>query len=444
MSAKGDGFLEKEITLITPSLPAKPRLKRVAAYTRVSSDKDAMLHSLSNQVSYYSALIQGHPGWQYCGVFSDEGLTGTKDNRPGFQSMINTCRAGKLDLVITKSISRFARNTVTLLETVRELKALNVEIFFEEQGIYTLSSDGELMMTILASYAQEESRSVSENQKWRIRKNFEEGKPWTGFMLGYRYKDGQLVVVPDEAETVRRIFREYLAGYGYQRICNDLNDDGVRTRDGFPWSAATLMKILKNYNYTGNLLLQRKYRENHITKRTLVNRGERDMFHAQETHEAIVSEQTYYAVQEEMAKRAEKYGPHNKCSSSFSPFTHRIKCGCCSSFYNRKTTQGKKIWICRTYNTIGKSGCPDSRAIPEQILYSVVCEALGLEEFDALVFEESVDHIVSGSNNQLDILFSDGSIQNYIWEPPSRSKSWTPEMRAAAREAALRNLRRDR
>ena len=159
-----------------------PKLTRVAAYARVSSGKDAMLHSLSAQVSYYSDLIQKHPGWQYCGVYADEALTGTKDTRENFQRLLNDCRAGKIDLIITKSISRFARNTVTLLETVRELKLLGINVYFEEQNIYALSADGELMMTILASYAQEESRSASENQKWRIRSNFQNGLPWNGLV----------------------------------------------------------------------------------------------------------------------------------------------------------------------------------------------------------------------------------------------------------------------
>ena len=193
---------------------AAQRLTRVAAYARVSSGKDAMLHSLSAQVSYYSELIQNHPGWLYCGVYADEAVTGTKDKRDDFQRMLADCRQGKMDLIITKSISRFARNTVTLLQTVRELKALGVDVFFEEQNIHTQSADGELMMTILASYAQEESRSASENQKWRIRRNFESGMPWNGTMLGYRYDKGTLVVVSEEAETVKRIFEEYLSGLG--------------------------------------------------------------------------------------------------------------------------------------------------------------------------------------------------------------------------------------
>ena len=165
--------MERVIERVDFQIPMQPKALRVCAYARVSSGKDAMLHSLSAQVSYYNSLIQSHADWLYCGVFSDEAITGTKSQRDGFQRMLASCRAGEIDLVITKSISRFARNTVTLLQTVRELKSLGVDVFFEEQNIHTMSADGELMLTILASYAQEESLSASENQKWRIRKAFE-------------------------------------------------------------------------------------------------------------------------------------------------------------------------------------------------------------------------------------------------------------------------------
>ena len=164
------------------------QLKRVATYARVSSGKDAMLHSLSAQVSHYSQKIQAHKGWQYIGVYTDEAATGTKEDRSGFQRLLADCRAGHIDMIMTKSISRFARNTVTLLETVRELKTLGVDVFFEEQNLHSTSADGELMLTILASYAQEESRSVSENCKWRIRKGFERGELMClQFMLGLSY-----------------------------------------------------------------------------------------------------------------------------------------------------------------------------------------------------------------------------------------------------------------
>lgn len=172
-----------------------PRLKNVAAYARVSSAKDAMQRSLAAQISYYSGLIQSHAGWRFAGVFADDGLTGTKESREGFQRLLAGCRAGEIDMVITKSISRFARNTVTLLKTVRELKSLGIDVFFEEQNIHSVSSEGELMLTILASFAQEESLSASENQKWRIKRNFEQGRPWSGKLFGYRLVNGTFILL---------------------------------------------------------------------------------------------------------------------------------------------------------------------------------------------------------------------------------------------------------
>ena len=194
--------MEKVIRKMEADIPSLPLRKRVAAYARVSSGKDAMLHSLSAQVSYYSEHIQSHPEWEYGGVYVDEALTGTKDDRDGFQRLLADCRAGKVDMVLTKSISRFARNTVTLLETVRELKTLGVDVYFEEQNIHSLSGDGELMLTILASYAQEESRSVSENCKWRIRQKFQQGIPTTTRMNGLKFDHGKVTVISDEAKII--------------------------------------------------------------------------------------------------------------------------------------------------------------------------------------------------------------------------------------------------
>lgn len=241
--------------------PKLPTLLKVAAYARVSSGKDAMHHSLSAQVSRYSEYIQSHPGWQYVGVYADEAKTGTRDSREQFQRLLADCRAGRIDLVITKSISRFARNTVTLLETVRELKELGVDVFFEEQNVHSLSTDGELMLTILASFAQAESLSASENQKWRIKKNFEEGKPWSNKLFGYCLVDGRFEVVPEEADIVRRIFAEYLSGRGTTAIANGLNADGFMTRRGFSWRPNVIAQTLRNYNYTGNLILQKTDRK---------------------------------------------------------------------------------------------------------------------------------------------------------------------------------------
>lgn len=205
------------------------KIKRVVAYARVSSDKDAALHSVSAQISYYNELITNHPGWDFAGIYADEGITGTKDARPEFQRLLEDCRAGKIDMVITKSINRFARNTVTLLSTIRELKTLSVDVYFEKENMHSISGTGELMLTLLAMYAEEESRSASENQKWRIQKMFEEGKTNNGRMLGYYLKDGQLTIIPEEAELVKRIFRDYLSGMGRLAIAKQLNQEGIKT-----------------------------------------------------------------------------------------------------------------------------------------------------------------------------------------------------------------------
>jgi len=426
--------MPRTITVV-PKPPKLEQKKKVAAYARVSSGKDAMLHSLSAQVSYYSNLIQNHDDWLYVGVYADEAKTATKDSRDDFQRLIADCRVGKVDMVITKSISRFARNTVTLLQTVREFKALGVDIYFEEQNIHTMSGDGELMMTILASYAQEESRSASENQKWRIRKNFKEGMPWNGTILGYSYEKGKYIVVPDEAALVKLIFEYYLDGLGYNAVAKRLNAEGYKTRNGKPWYHSTIMKILRNYTYTGNLLLQKTYSENHITKKTLINRGELPMYHAENTHEAIISLETFNAVQSETARRADRFKKVNAPKATC-PFTGKLVCGICGKNYRRKFAHTSPVWICSTYNVLGKAACA-SKQIPEDILMSVTAEALSVDSFDEQVFNDSVANIQVCNDNTLIYQFKDGSETTLQWRDKSRSQSWTDEMRAEARRKAL-------
>ncbi len=411
--------LEKKTVLEKP--------KRVAAYARVSSGKDAMLHSLAAQVSHYNELIQFHEGWQYTGVYADEALTGTKEDRAEFQRLLSDCRAGLIDIVITKSISRFARNTVTLLETVRELKSLGVDIFFEEQNIHTLSGDGELMLSILASFAQAESLSASENQKWRIKKNFEEGKPWSGTMLGYRYKNGKLVIIHEEAELVKSIYTAYLSGKGYYLIAKELNAAGKLPKSGLPWSAPVIAKILKNYNYTGNLLLQKTYRENHITKRSKKNHGELPRYLAEDTHDAIIDIDTFNAVQTEMKRRTERFTHEEKLGITY-PLTGMIRCGHCGKNFNRKTVRGQKIWICSTYNKKGKENCY-MKQIPEDILSKAVSDTVG-----AL---DGVECITANENNHLTFHMTDGSAVDAQWRDRSRSAGWTEKMKENARQKTL-------
>ena len=298
----------KRIVSRMPVLPSMPVKKRVAAYARVSMEKEAMLHSLAAQVGYYSDLIRKNSEWEYAGVYADEGLTGTKENRPQFQRLLSDCRAGKVDMILVKSISRFARNTVTLLETVRELKALGIDVYFEEQHIHTISGDGELMLTILASFAQEESRSVSENCKWRIRRQFASGQPTGQTIYGYDVKNGMYTVKPKEAEVVRSIYDMYLSGMGRLKIVRALNDKGIPSPDGGEWVPSVVTDILRNEKYAGDLMLQKYYVNNHIEKKTLRNRGELPQYFVLDDHEGIVDRDTFLMVQIEMARRKEKYG----------------------------------------------------------------------------------------------------------------------------------------
>jgi len=432
--------MPRTLTIISKP-PKLEQKKRVAAYARVSCGKDAMLHSLSAQVSYYSNFIQNHSEWLFAGVYVDEAKSGTRDTREGFQNLIADCRAGKVDMILTKSISRFARNTVSLLEIARECKALGVDICFEEQNIHTISGDGELMMTILASYAQEESLSASENQKWRIRKNFKEGKPWSGTIHGYQYENGKYVIVPEEAALIQKIFEWYLDGFGYNAISKILNAEGARTRNGKFWYQSTIMAILRNEAYTGDLLLQKTYRENHMTKRKRFNQGEHPMFRVEEAHEAIISKETFDAVQIEMSRRANRFKipPTDKPEH---PFNGKLVCGVCGGSFHWKETHGGLVWTCGRFNTFGKSACA-SKHIPEDILISTTATVLGRAAFDEPAFRDRVDRIQVCNDNMLIYRFIDGTETSVKWKDKSRSQSWTEEMRTAARQRALeRNKQR--
>ena len=423
--------MERTIKKIVFPVQEAPKLTRVAAYARVSSGKDAMLHSLSAQVSYYNELIQRHPGWVFCGVYADEALSGTKADRENFTRLLQDCKAGKVDMVITKSISRFARNTVTLLETVRELKLIGVDVYFEEQNIHSISADGELMLSILASYAQEESLSASENQKWRIKRNFENGMPWNGTLLGYRYENGKYIIVPDEAETVRLIFDSYLSGMGITVIMKMLNEKDICSRNGNTWCKSSVMRVLRNYAYTGNLLLQQTYRENHLTKRTLQNNGELPKYHIADSHEPIIPLRQFNAVQEEIRRRAEKH-THPGVKQKTYPFTGIVICGGCGKHYRRKITKTGPVWICSTFNTMGKAYCP-SKQIPENSLISITEEVLGSTD----TLYDKITAIRAEKDNTLVFCFKDGSEIVKRWINRSRAESWTEEMKEAARQKAL-------
>jgi DNA invertase Pin-like site-specific DNA recombinase len=405
----------------------------VAAYARVSSGRDASLHSLSAQISYYSGYIQKQRGWQYVGVYADEALTGTKKERPEFLRLIQDCRDGKIDIVITKSISRFARNTVTMLEAVRELKALNIDVCFERENIHSLSGDGELMFTILASFAQEESLSTSENMKWRIRNMYKAGRPSSTVILGYKLVDGVFIIIPEEAEIVRMIFDCYLSGMGKNAIMKKMIAMGMPKKRGGIWSEGGIDSILRNEKYQGDLLLQKSFVEDHINKRKRINKGELPQYYVENSHEPIIDRDTFAKVQAELARRSAIHKPRKQKAESY-PFTSKIVCCQCGSNYRRKhanagTKYERIVWICPTFNSKGKAAC-SARQIPEDILLEIVDV-----DFQGIRVSEP---------GLIILTLPDGSEAERRWEHKPRRESWTDDMKEAARIHQLEYLERTR
>ena len=318
---------------------AQPVRRKVAGYARVSTDSDAQFTSYEAQVDYYTRFIQSHDDWEFVSVYTDEGISGTNTrHREGFKRMVADALAGKIDLIVTKSVSRFARNTVDSLTTIRQLKEKGCECFFEKENIWTFDSRGELLITIMSSIAQEESRSISENTTWGHRKRFQDGKvsvPFK-FFLGYdRGEDGNLVVNPEQAETVKLIFRLYLSGYSFISVARELTSRGIPTPRGKQkWSQSTVMSILTNEKYKGDALLQKCYTVDFLTKKQKKNHGEIPQYYVEGNHEAIIEPALFDMVQEEIARRSK----NTKRYSGVSIFASKIKCGCCGDWF------GAKVW----------------------------------------------------------------------------------------------------
>lgn len=342
--------------------------KKVCAYARVSSDSRRQEDSLENQMMTYERLITGNPEYEFAGVFADQGISGYCENRPQFQKMMEKARAGEIDLIITKSISRFARNTVTVLKFARELKELGVGIFFEEQNINTLSGDGEMMLAVLASFAQEESRSMSENNKWSIRKKFEKGEGMinTSRFLGYDKNEyGDLVVNPKEAEIVLLVFDLYLMNVGTSRISDLLNYMGVKTVTGNTWESGTVNGMLCNEKYKGDFHLQKYYTPENKRNQTRKNTGEVQSYYISENHEPIVAPEVWEKVQEvrEKRKRDRNIGQDNtKKFQNRYPLSGMLICPYCGKTLRRRQVYNKKIqWLCSTYIEKGVNACKGIR-----------------------------------------------------------------------------------
>lgn len=392
------------------------------------------MHSISAQVSYYSKLIQKNPDWEYAGVYADDFISGTNTvKRDEFKRMLADCEKGKIDIILTKSISRFARNTVDLLKTVRDLKAKGIEVRFEKENINSMSGDGELMLSILASFAQEESRSISENVRWATKKRFEQGIPNGKFrVFGYRWDEDQLVIEPSEAAIVKRIFQNFLDGKSRLETEKEFAAEGITTSNGCRWVDSNIKVVLTNITYTGNLLLQKEFIEDPITKHRKKNRGELPQYFVENTHEPIIDMETFQYVQDEIARRKELGALANK-SLNTTCFTGKIKCPHCgvSYMHNKRTDRGNylEFWCCGSRKKKG-GRCEVGGSINHKNMVKACTEVLGLEEFNEEIFLREVDHIDVPKRYVLEFHMTDGRVITKDCPNTGHKDCWTAEYRA--------------
>ena len=351
---------------------AAPQKKiRVAAYCRVSTDQEDQLHSFEAQVDYYTKYINDHENYEMAGIYADEGISGTNTKkREQFKRMIADCEKGKIDLVITKSISRFARNTQDCLMYSRKLKNLGIGIIFEKENINTLDSTGELLFTILSSLAQDESRNISENCKWGIRTKFKNGEMHlnTFKFLGYdKDENGKLIINREQAKTVRRIYRDFLWGLNPAQIAKELQEEQVPGCLGqTKWYASTVVGILKQEKHMGDALLQKTYTADFLTKRQVKNNGEVAQVYVKDSHKGIIDKETWNAVQEEFDRREKFMQRHGTDRYSYGsecyPFCEKIFCGECGSLFTRHSWKSRGIvqWQCKNHRKDGKVACTNA------------------------------------------------------------------------------------
>ena len=365
--------------------------KRVAAYCRVSTDSEEQLTSYQNQMRVYTEMTAANKEWEFAGLYADEGISGTRaDKRPEFQRMIRDCQNGKIDYIITKSVSRFARNTVECLEYVRSLKAQGIGIFFEEQNIDTLKNESELYLVIYAGFAQSESESISKHITWTYRKKFEEGKVSFQYknFLGYRKgADSQPEVVPEEAAIVERIYEMFLAGQPVKVIAQTLQAEKIEILGkNLSFSKNMIMNILRNEKYCGDCILQKTVTVDCISKTRKVNQGEAPMYIVENNHPAIISREVFNRAQEELIRRQALRAKSDKTSitatGKYSKYalTEVLQCAECGSRYRRVTwtAHGRKkiVWRCISRLDYGTKHCKDSITVEEEALHGAVVRAL--------------------------------------------------------------------
>ena len=385
------------VRIIEPTISVRESVKthyrvlRVAAYCRVSTKQEEQLNSYENQVEHYTERINSENGWTLEGIYADKGISGTSvKNRDEFNRMIRRCKQGKIDMIITKSIARFARNTVDCLKYVRLLNDLGVDIYFEEQGIHSNQPGAEFYITIYGSVAQSESENISANIKWGKAQSAKEGKVIFQYknLLGYRKgEDGQPEIVPEEAETIRLIYDRFLAGDSLKGIAELLEEKGIKSPTGkTQWQFSTIQSILSNEKYKGDAIINKTYITDCISKKVRVNNGERPKYYVENSHPAIIDSATFGRVQEELARRSGKRKISRKAKteqgkySSKYALTELLICGECKSAYRRCTwtASGKKkiVWRCINRIEYAKKYCHNSPSVEESVLQRAVMAAI--------------------------------------------------------------------
>lgn len=351
-----------QVQIIQPYQPQSDVLEKVAAYCRVSTDSKDQLNSYRTQIGYYTNFIAQHPGWELADIYADEGITGTSlEKRDEFKRMLADCRAGKITRILVKSVSRFARNTLELIETTRELKDLGVVVVFEEQGIDTAQMLGEMQLTMLAMAAQEESTSISKNMRWSIQKRMESGSFVTNYApFGYRLEGGVLFPEPEEARVVKAVFTLFLSGRGALSIAKELNADQIPTRHGGKWGRSSVEYLLKNERYMGDAIVQKRYRTPTIPTTRRINHGELPMYHIHGCHEPIVPKEVFEQVQRLFAQRAVHTGGGEGRVSL------KIECPDCGNQFRRMKIRNTYYWGCRNRENNG-SPCTKIRCKETQV-----------------------------------------------------------------------------
>ena len=392
---------------------------KVAAYCRVSTDDKEQKTSYEAQIQYYTDKINKNPEWQMAGIFADEGITGTQaKKRPQFQKMIRLCRQGKIDMILTKSLSRFARNTVDSLDYIRELRTLGIAVISEKENINTLTAESEMLITIMSCFAQAESESISKNVSWGVRQSFKNGNVPIQYakLLGYKKDENGLPeIIPDEAEIVKEIFHSYLDGMSLRQIADSLNDRAVKTKHKqTTWQPEIVKSILVNEKYTGDALLQKTYITDCITKKTRKNNGELPMYLVKNHHEPIVSRADFNRVQEEMARRSAKRviadkltkGKQGRYSAKYA-LSELLICGECGTHYRRVTWTAKGFkeikWRCISRIQYGKKKCHCSPTVDEQALHKAIVSAINefceVKDDVAKVLRESITEVLDPNLN---------------------------------------------